>query len=316
MWSEMSTQKGPRASDVKSLDSCVTVTAVVAPTPRDDVDFEQIMCDGDCGKELPSNHYPKGDVWGDNPNPKMYCPSCWDKQRRAMVTTEIEDEAEREKVLTSTDDGLPSRKRRRLASCKWCGSTSHKTKRSRQCPHNPRHKSKNVEKTQSPQQDKSNDNGEQLDNDEVTPQRTSAPPPVTPPELHSFSAGDNALYKNDKETRLVQVVATRGENKYEIYLVDDGSSQTVHASKLKPERYPTPLRHEYLNLEWYFDGADDLESGRWKVRRIVGNEFVCTRLTGGTACSQNRENFDIGYVMNQIHTQHEFHRNRRRFRCR
>ena len=108
----------------------------------------------------------------------------------------------------------------------------------------------------------------------------------------------------------------RGEDKYDVYLVDDGTSKTVHASKLKPERYPTPLRREYLNLEWFFDGADDLESGRWKVRRIVGNEFVCTRLTGGTARSQNVENFDIGYVMNQIHTQHEFHRNRRRNRSR
>ena len=56
--------------------------------------------------------------------------------------------------------------------------------------------------------------------------------------------------------------------------------------------------------------VSDLDSDRWKVCRIVGNEYVSTRLTGDTARSQNVENFGINYAMNQIHSQHEYHRNR------
>ena len=314
--------------------------AVNAPTVNVTVNFPPIMCDGACQRQLPEDHYPKGDVWGDNP--KLYCQDCWDKQQANLVCEQVEDEQQRQKVLTSmtsTKDGTPpARKRRRLTKCKWCGSTTHLTKRSLKCPHNPR----NVESSvQVPSQPETVDDGSSHSDDgsdgssesefdpfededtTATPpaptQPTPAPPqptPTPPPEYHSFPRGGNALHTNGKEVRLIQVVEVCDDDNYNVYFVDDGKVKTVHASTLKPERYPTPLRREYLNLEWFFDGAEDLASGRWKVRRIVDNEFVCTRLTGDLPkhVSQNIENFDIGYVMNQIHTQHEFHRKRRRHR--
>ena len=57
--------------------------------------------------------------------------------------------------------------------------------------------------------------------------------------------------------------------------------------------------------------AEDLPAGRWKIRKLEKNEYVCTRLTGGTPSSTNVERFDIGYVMEQVKVQHEFHRNTR-----
>ena len=89
------------------------------------------------------------------------------------------------------------------------------------------------------------------------------------------------------------------------YLVDSGDVKIVDTAVLRPQRFPTPKRHEFLNMEFFFDGAPDLASGRWKVRRIVDNEFVCTRLTGGGVNPKNLENFDIGYVMSEVINQHE-----------
>ena len=124
-----------------------------------------------------------------------------------------------------------------------------------------------------------------------------APPTyVAPP---AFSVGDNALATVDNKTYLGQVVQVDGDD-YHVYFVDTGDVELLHIVDLRPERFPSPKRHEFLNLEFYFDGADDLPAGRWKVRRVVNNEYVCTRLTGGTASSTNMERFDIGYVMEQV----------------
>ena len=54
-------------------------------------------------------------------------------------------------------------------------------------------------------------------------------------------------------------------------------------------------RSEMLGKEFYCNGdGDDFPPGRWKVRRIVSNEYVCVRLSGDD--NRSVENFDIGYV--------------------
>jgi len=54
-----------------------------------------------------------------------------------------------------------------------------------------------------------------------------------------------------------------------------------------------------VNKDFFFDGADDLAEGMWRVRQVIDdkNLYRCTRLTG--AGRQNVENFDIGYVIKQ-----------------
>ena len=127
----------------------------------------------------------------------------------------------------------------------------------------------------------------------------------------TFVLHDNVLVTVDNKTFLGQVVGVHDGGEYDVYFVDTGDVELIGVSDLRPERFPTPRRPEYLNLQFYFDGADDLPSGRWKVRKLEGNSYVCTRLTGGTASSTNIEKFDIDYVMQQVNVQHEFHRNSR-----
>ena len=110
---------------------------------------------------------------------------------------------------------------------------------------------------------------------------------------------------------LAQVFKINGVH-HHVYYVDNGESEVVDRSDLRPEPSPTAARHEFLKRTFYFDGADDLEEGLWKVRRIAesGVEFVCTRLTGGTSRSQNIENFDIDYVMKEVRVYEEKQRAR------
>ena len=114
--------------------------------------------------------------------------------------------------------------------------------------------------------------------------------------------GDNVLVTQEKQVFLAQLVKVEGDD-YHVYYVDapeDDDTGVVSLDQLKPETTPSCKRCDYLNAEFYFDGAPDLEYGRWKARRIQGNEFVCVRLSGGTNRSQNIENFDISYVMDQV----------------
>ena len=56
-------------------------------------------------------------------------------------------------------------------------------------------------------------------------------------------------------------------------------------------------RSEMLGKEFFCDGdGDDFPPGRWKVRRIVDNEYLCVRLSGDNQNRSKLENFDIGYV--------------------
>ena len=59
-----------------------------------------------------------------------------------------------------------------------------------------------------------------------------------------------------------------------------------------------------------YGSADDLPCVRWKVRRIQDNEFVCCRLSGGTANSKNIEDFDISYVMGEVRAEEDYVRER------
>ena len=57
-----------------------------------------------------------------------------------------------------------------------------------------------------------------------------------------------------------------------------------------------------IGLTFYDAGGVDPKGvyfppGRWKVRRMVDNEYVCCRLSGQ---GKNMANFDIGHVIRQV----------------
>ena len=102
---------------------------------------------------------------------------------------------------------------------------------------------------------------------------------------------------------------------YHVYFVnapDDDDTRVVSLDRLSPESTPSPKRADFLNAEFYFDGAPDLARGRWKVRRIEGdnNQYVCVRLSGGTTRCKSLEHFDISYVMSEVRAEEEYVRER------
>ena len=341
----------------------------VARTPSaddDGVDFPAVCCEKNCNAELAKkDQFPKGDKWGDDE--RVWCETCWIKRREEMVNEEIDDPDKRAKKMRELQRARPQKRRaapaesegttakrrtrRKIVKCKWCKSTSHKTKRSKNCPFNanyvatvtPEPPAETVAPaatvTSTPPVTSIPPVTSTPPAETVTPDPpvetvapaasvTSTPPaatatPVVPPAPRvapaplpqTFSVGDNVLAVVDRKSYLAQVVRIRGAN-HEVYFVDNGEVVVIDVSCLRPERFPTPKRREFLNLEFYFDGAPDLPAGRWKVRRVVRNEYICTRLTGGTPSSTNLERFDVGYVMREIISQHEFHRNTRNSRHR
>ena len=243
------------------------------------------------------------------------------------------------------------RKRKKLTQCKHCGSKTHFTIRSKHCPHNPRNKNGNEVSTPAAPAETQVDSSESVDSDDETesvdwdapiPEEetfnvlddeptpspsaspapetpappaspTPAPPPAATPEFTPVR-GDNVLVTEDGKVYLAQLFKVDDDG-YHVYFVnapDDDDTRVVSLDRLSPETTPSPKRADFLNAEFYFDGAPDLARGRWKVRRIEGdkNQYVCVRLSGGTTRCKSLENFDISYVMGEVRAEEEYVRER------
>ena len=137
---------------------------------------------------------------------------------------------------------------------------------------------------------------------------------VSPPV---FKVGENVLATFGKRTFLAQLFKIVGD-RYHVYYVGNGQVDVLNINQLAKETWPTKTRAQYLNAEFYCDGlpADPdnglapIKPGRWKVRRIVNNEYVCVRLSGGGPGCANCENFDIAYVIGEVRAEEEYVRER------
>ena len=87
-----------------------------------------------------------------------------------------------------------------------------------------------------------------------------------------------------------------------MYYPGDGKTKNVGHNQVRVEQgVRSPKRGDMLNKQFFCDGDGiDFPPGRWLVRRIQGNTYVCSRLTG---TGKNLEEFDIGYVMSQVRSQ-------------
>ena len=127
----------------------------------------------------------------------------------------------------------------------------------------------------------------------------AAPLPVAPPV---FAVGDNCLAMFAPGKWYLAHISTVNRNgTYTVYYPGDSSTQTVNAARVRaPTNNFAPRRGQMINRVFFWEGADDLPSGHWRVRRLgpaSKNEFVCVRLSGE---GKNMENFDIGYVIGQV----------------
>ena len=144
-----------------------------------------------------------------------------------MVQSHIDDPDIREKTLrelarrkrrADQEDGQTNAKRRKrkaITKCKWCGSTSHKTKRSKACPHNPRYVAPSAPPAETVAPAETVTTAAPVPS--VSPADTAphadavAPDTFCPP---NFSVGDNVFVLVDKKKFLTQVVKIHGANDY------------------------------------------------------------------------------------------------------
>ena len=92
------------------------------------------------------------------------------------------------------------------------------------------------------------------------------------------------------------------DGRYTVYFLDGNVKGDIGGDELRPvdpnDQLGAIKRADMLNKDFFFDGEDDLPAGRWRVRRIVDNEYKCVRLTGGCSFHEGQmEGFDIGYVL-------------------
>ena len=145
------------------------------------------------------------------------------------------------------------------------------------------------------------------------PKKTDGVKPA--PKKNDFKEGDNVTVTLDKKVYLAQLYKIQGE-KYHVYYVENGETGVLSSEQLAPDKFKMRTRAQFLNTEFYCNGLEEdkekdlpaVSAGRWKVRRIVGNEYVCSRMSGGGRI--NLVNFDIGYVMRKVREEEEFVRER------
>ena len=82
---------------------------------------------------------------GSSKNNGLRCAPCWESYQRTNILPEVCDDEERRKRTAQLDSNgkrkagasQPRRKKRtRISQCKWCKSTTHKTRKSKACPYN------------------------------------------------------------------------------------------------------------------------------------------------------------------------------------
>ena len=86
--------------------------------------------------------------------------------------------------------------------------------------------------------------------------------------------------------------------RYTVYYPCDGSvRKNLPSSSIRPveQSSTVPKRGDLLDELWDYEGDDELPPGTWKVRRVVGNTYQCTKIRG--AGTRNIETFDIGHVI-------------------
>ena len=114
-----------------------------------------------------------------------------------------------------------------------------------------------------------------------------------------FAVGDNVLAKWKPKKWYLAHVTHLCDGKYTVYFLDGQTKAGLAEADVRELESPNPppRRSEMLNKTFYDSGDVDLAAGQWRVRRLVDNEYVCTRLTGGGRNAKNLENFDIGHVI-------------------
>ena len=257
-------------------------------------------------------------------------PFIQDEKERAKQLARLTERPQKRKASTDSTETVSKKKKSRAlpGKCKWCGATDHKTKRSKKCPFSKNYKKPSPDSTPV---ESSPDSTPVESSPDSTPVESS--PDSTPDsqevdkksdeEIREackkmalagaedrrnrpiFAVGSNVLARWKRKQWFLAHVFDNRNGRYSVYFPGDSKTKKDLPPNHVREAEPSDTvytRGEILNKTFFCDGDDDLVPGEWKVRRLINdkNVFVCTRLTGGNRSSKNCEEFDIGYVIDEI----------------
>lgn len=288
---------------------------------------QDTLCAG-CGESFPAQAmFPKSAKDFDEYS-EMRCGPCWDVHMKAELLPKIVQQAVTTAHNKRNTDSLPPATQKR--PCK-CGSTTHQTSNSRECPRNKRYNKHSLpsplsttsvttaKKRKAPDTTASSTKkrkGPDTTASSTTKKRkapasttsstnkrkatTIAPiaekTPDTPP-ANLFTVGSvvNARWSNGKYYRAMIIAAK--DNKYTVYFIDDSEViEDLAENKIRaPLMAPKFTRESLAGSTFFDDGQDFFVPGNWRVNCVNitdGTTYDCERLSGGEQIA----NCEIGEV--------------------
>ena len=206
-----------------------------------------------------------------------------------------------------TTDDAPTVQVADTPKCKWCGSNSHKTKRSKKCPFF-------GSKVPTPPPAETTD-------DAPTPpaEKTDAPTVQVADTPIQYNIGDTVLAMWSRRKWFLAHVTAIKDRKYDLYFPDDAKVKLgVDPKRVKAcpvsRGLPVRKRGDMINKVFYDDGIgkkDRIDHGMWLVRLVKDNEYLCVRSPDcrNKNSTPNSMYFDVGYVMRTIENEEQQTRN-------
>ena len=241
-----------------------------------------------------------------------------DKDREAFVDVVTGGKRKASDTTNNNTNPKKTQKKQRtpITKCKWCGSKSHKTKRSKQCPYNKNNPNPPPDPTAGPP----NTALASTESSNTAPGTTAS---TNTEPTAKYAIGDNVLGMWSRNKWFLAHVTGLTDDKYELYFPADGKTKTVKANRVKPVKRTKNGLHVYkrgdmLNRVFFDDGKDDEDAqdmapGMWQVRSTQGNEYLCLRSQDckNKDATPNSLRFDIGYVIEQISKTEQNERNKK-----
>ena len=236
------------------------------------------------------------------------------KDKEAVKKMVMAGAAARRAVTTTEDAGEDKQQpeaKKPKKPCK-CGAKSHSTTRSKLCPLNAKYKQQHTaDGKQQPtaaaathhEEMAAVDDKQQPEEAAVTTHHEDAGTTTPPAYQQLFAMGDNvnAMWSRGKWFLGHVVGFDQDDGNYTVYFLC-GKTKKLDASRIRSSDTTYPRRSEMIGKDFFFEGADDLGKGMWRVRQTLHdhNQYKCVRVTGDTdGCQRNVENFDVGYVIKQ-----------------
>jgi hypothetical protein len=307
----------------------------------------------DCENSFPQSEVRSvsDDIWGTNV--AVRCKQCYrkfvTKNVEPLVSGDTKDKDNIAKAMLSPSkrkrqqENASSRKKKKPIACKWCGATSHKTKRSKKCPHYGKtgaviKKNKDsvgetnegvtVEKTANVAAEKTADVAAEKTADvttektvdvtaeknaDVAAEKNTDVAAEKNVDVPTFSLGANVLAKWGRSWYLSHVCGVQGRGEFAVYdvycPVEEEVKKNLDWKKLRVfENKFVPSRADCVkhNVTFYLDGET------WQVRSVHHkiNQFRCVRISPVNGTGPNIDNFEIGFVVKQIREEYEQRRER------